>query len=361
MVTTLTWRSQAQLLKNLYLPILRRLIVWNHTKALAQLRLVRRRIPPIMPSSAELAAYLRVAAYTMALFDYLQTLPAEFRLYAKQKGPFNLSIPCILFILVRYLGVLTICSGVVGFFYHGFSVEACSHFFWVTPVFKLFLYLSSQAILTLRQVSTYAVSRKSKVVLRLLIVLSIVTGNDCLDILETRSCTSGNAPTPGFRVAAVYYASCLLFDVVTMVISAGYLLRFSTSNLSINTLTTMMIRDGIIYFVVLTAFNIVNVIFFQSGDTALQSAATAPGYAVTMIFSSRFILNLSERTRPDGYSGENLSRTPITISGPGVRRGAKRDSVGITVTKSVITMHDVATSHSSESRAVKSEWQAEMV
>ncbi|KAJ7046106.1 hypothetical protein C8F04DRAFT_1063320, partial [Mycena alexandri] len=120
------------------------------------------------------------------------------------------------------------------------------------------------------------------------------------------------------------------------------------------------------YFIVLSAFNIVNVIFFVSSNTALQSAATAPGYAVTMIFSSRFILNLSERTRSDGLSGDNLSRTPVSGGrrGPSHVRGGD-DSVGITVTKCVLTMHDIATVNSSELQSkmiVKSErWVADMV
>ncbi|KAJ7036073.1 hypothetical protein C8F04DRAFT_1096854 [Mycena alexandri] len=281
-----------------------------------------------MTSSAEMAAYLRVAAYTMALFEYLQTLPAEYRLYAKQKGPFNLSIACILFILVRYLGILTLASGVVGFFYHGFTPEACSHFFWVTPVFKLLLYLSSQAILTLR---TYAVSRKSPVVLRILIALSLVCAAGMF--LSTfwkriRDCTSGNEP--GVRVASDRF-----FDAVTMVITAGYLWKFASSkHTSINTLTTMMLKDGIVYFVVLSAMNIVNLIFFLGSNTTLQSAA------------GRFILNLSERGR-DGRSNDT-SRTSRTPASGGRRGGPTHlrspdDPVGIQVTKSVITMHDMGT------------------
>ncbi|KAJ7027166.1 hypothetical protein C8F04DRAFT_1189831 [Mycena alexandri] len=330
-----------------------------------------------MATSAEIAAYLRVAAYTVALFDYLQTIPAEFRLYAKQKGLFKLSCAyqlvklvdetyflsstaCILFILVRYLGVITLSMGVIGFFYHGFSKESCSHYFWVVPVFKLFLYLASQAILTLR---TYAVSRKSPVVLYILAVLFLVctvvrlliAGRVCFDILETHSCTSGNLP--GVKVASLFYAACLIFDAVTMILSAGYLWKFSNSSrASIGRLTKMMLEDGIVYFIVLTAMNLVNLVFFQSRDTVRQSSAASLGYAVTMVFSSRFILNLSERTR-DGLSGDNsrTSRTPMS----GGRRGPPHttggeDAMVVTVTKNVMTMHDMGPDDVSE-RQVKGE------
>ncbi|KAJ7159755.1 hypothetical protein C8R46DRAFT_373810 [Mycena filopes] len=299
-----------------------------------------------MTTSSDLAAYLRVAAYTVALFDYLQTLPSEYRLYRKQKGILSLSTACILFILVRYLGLLTLAMGVIGFFYHGFSVEACSHFFWVVPIIKLFLYLASQAILTLR---TYAVSRKSPIILRIMIVLFVVcTAGECISTFWKRvpsqtkgNCTSGNLP--GVKVASLFYAACLLFDAVTMAISAGYLWKFSNSNrASIGRLTKMMLEDGIVYFIVLTAMNIANLIMFQSNDTVRQSAAASLGYAVTMVFSSRFILNLSERTR-DGLSNDaSSSRTPGTGRGRGNQNnGVGGESVVVTVTKNVFTMRDM--------------------
>ncbi|KAJ7840892.1 hypothetical protein B0H13DRAFT_2365969 [Mycena leptocephala] len=53
-----------------------------------------------------------------------------------------------------------------------------------------------------------------------------------------------------------------------------------------------MLEDGIMDFVALTAMNIVNLTFFKSRDTTPQSSASSLGFAVTMRFSSRFILNL---------------------------------------------------------------------
>ncbi|KAJ7759992.1 hypothetical protein B0H16DRAFT_586844 [Mycena metata] len=178
--------------------------------------------------------------------------------------------------------ILTLVAGVFGFFDHGFSTKACSRFFWVVPIFKLFLYLASQAILTIR---TYAVSRKSPVILRLLVLLFLVcaagqfisTFWKRIPFQQASNCTSGNEP--GVKVASLYYAACLFFDAVTMAISAAYLWKFSSSSRNsiisnnVGRLTKMMLEDGIVYFVVLSAMNIVNLIFFQSRDTVLQSSA----------------------------------------------------------------------------------------
>ncbi|KAJ7756058.1 hypothetical protein DFH07DRAFT_940742 [Mycena maculata] len=323
-----------------------------------------------MATSIQIAAYLRVAAYTVALFDYLQSLPAEYRLYAKQKGPLNLSVACILFILVRYLGVTSLIIGGIGFFYHGFSEEACNKYHWLAPVFKLFLYLASQTILAVR---TYAVSRKSTMVLYILIVLSVVctvveftsTFWKRIPIRIDVSCTSGNLP--GVKVASLYYVGCLVFDIVSMGMTATYLWKFSNSSrASLSRLTRMMLEDGIMYFIALSGMNIANLIFFQSRDSSLQSSAASLGYAATMIFSSRFVLNLSERTR-DGLSGDNShsSRTPAS----GGRRGGNHTIAGtgtegpeivVSVVKNVITMHDMGPDDESARKVEGGKWSNDM-
>ncbi|KAJ7027068.1 hypothetical protein C8F04DRAFT_1294875 [Mycena alexandri] len=64
------------------------------------------------------------------------------------------------------------------------------------------------------------------------------------------------------------------FDFVAMVISTSYLWKFSNSSrASFTRLTRMMLEDGIMYLIVLSGINIINLVFFQSRDTMLQSAA----------------------------------------------------------------------------------------
>ncbi|KAJ7805024.1 hypothetical protein B0H14DRAFT_3485664 [Mycena olivaceomarginata] len=330
-------------------------------------------------TTLQLAAYFRVAAYSIAFFDYLQTLPAEYRLYARQKGPLRLSVACVLFILVRYLGLLSIILGNTGFFYHGFSKAACDQYFWLTPVFKLLLYLVSQVILAIR---TYAVSRKSPLVLRILIGVFIACAvpefistfwQRIRDISYKRTtsfllfemfthpgrryfqnaCTSGNPP--GIKIASLYYVGGLVYDAVTMVLTTTYLWKFSNaSRTSLSQLMKMMLEDGVMYFLALCSMNIVNIIFFQSPNSILQPAASTLGMAATMIFSARFILNLSERASRDGISGEGThsSRTPANPRGGNtVGASGADDVIAVRVMKSVITMNDMSRDDASESKA----------
>ncbi|KAJ7466203.1 hypothetical protein B0H11DRAFT_59890 [Mycena galericulata] len=306
-----------------------------------------------MPASLEIAAYLRVAGYAVGFFDYLQTLPAEYRLYSKQKGPLKLSVACILFILVRYLGLISIIVANMGFFYHGFSKEACDRYFWLTPVLKLILYMVSQAILGMR---TYAV-RKSSLVLRILVALFILaavpefisTFWKRVPFQNDQNCTSGNLP--GVKVASLYYVGGLLYDVVTMTMTSAYLWKFSnTSHTLLSQLARMMLQDGIMYFLMLSAMNIVNIIFFQSNDPAIQPAASTLGFAATMIFSSRFILNHSEHIDDVVSVDQSHSSRPPAHNNGAFRGGRNHTLTGIDrdtpdivvkVVRNVITMNDM--------------------
>ncbi|KAJ7859777.1 hypothetical protein B0H14DRAFT_3863947 [Mycena olivaceomarginata] len=325
-------------------------------------------------TTLQLAAYFRVAAYSIAFFDYLQTLPAEYRLYARQKGPLRLSVACVLFILVRYLGLLSIILGNTGFFYHGFSKAACDQYFWLTPVFKLLLYLVSQVILAIR---TYAVSRKSPLVLRILIGVFIACAvPEFISTFWQRIPFHTNVPPrffclkcslipddaifrtrnpPGIKIASLYYVGGLVYDAVTMVLTTTYLWKFSNaSRTSLSQLMKMMLEDGVMYFVALCSMNIVNIIFFQSPNAILQPAASTLGMAATMIFSGRFILNLSERASGDGISGEGThsSRTPANPRGGNtVGASGADDVIAVRVMKSVITMNDMSRDDASESKA----------
>ncbi|KAF7299881.1 hypothetical protein HMN09_00995300 [Mycena chlorophos] len=192
-------------------------------------------------SPALIAAYLRVAADSISLFDYLQTFPAEVRLYRRQKNFCRPSVACILFILVRYLGFINVILANIGFFFNGFTESSCQHYYMLVPVFKLFLYMASQVILGLR---TYAVSRRNPWVLWMLVlVFTICTVPELLATFYRRipvfhhgACTSGNAE--GVSVASYFYVGALAYDLIAMSTTFAYLIKFSTqSRISIFSIT----------------------------------------------------------------------------------------------------------------------------
>ncbi|KAF7326702.1 hypothetical protein MSAN_02501100 [Mycena sanguinolenta] len=105
-----------------------------------------------------------------------------------------------------------------------------------------------------------------------------------------------------------------------MATTIGYLWKFSSNGKRsfFGRLDHIMLHEGVIYFVGLAVFNTVNLILFQNTDTSVQPIAAVLGYAATMIYSSRFVLNVSDhsrantertsssRPRASGYRGPNI-------------------------------------------------------
>jgi len=86
----------------------------------------------------------------------------------------------------------------------------------------------------------------------------------------------------------------MTFDLVTLIISSWYLLgRHPYGYLSLGGISRVLAVDGIGYFVLLTAVNIVNLIFYKTAPTAaLQTAGASLGYVFTMIGCQRILIRL---------------------------------------------------------------------
>ena len=94
-------------------------------------------------------------------------------------------------------------------------------------------------------------------------------------------------------VAWLHYVFSMSFDLVTLLISSWYLLgRQPCHYVSFGGIGRVMIVDGLGYFVLLTAVNVVNMIFYKTAPTALQSSAASLGYVVTMIGCQRILIHL---------------------------------------------------------------------
>ncbi|KIK35828.1 hypothetical protein CY34DRAFT_557749, partial [Suillus luteus UH-Slu-Lm8-n1] len=71
-------------------------------------------------------------------------------------------------------------------------------------------------------------------------------------------------------------------------------------------LVRILIYDGIGYFIVLTASNVLNLILYHTTNFDTQSAGASMGYAVTWIMSQRILIHIREMTEPDPQRMENV-------------------------------------------------------
>ncbi|KAG2065004.1 hypothetical protein BDR04DRAFT_205534 [Suillus decipiens] len=171
--------------------------------------------------------YLRIASISIALYDYIITLPAEWRFYKSQTSLFHLRLACILFVLIR-ITVMVLSN--YGVFSTGFTLESCKHYYMISPIFKVIQTMISQVILGVR---TFNIARRNRRVGIALVVLYFVSVSlewftnmfNRTPVVVHGNCTPGNA---GKVLSAwVYYTVAMLYDLVALIVSTVYLLRYN--------------------------------------------------------------------------------------------------------------------------------------
>ncbi|KAJ8584355.1 hypothetical protein M405DRAFT_826965 [Rhizopogon salebrosus TDB-379] len=253
--------------------------------------------------------YLRIASVSIALYDYIITLPAEWRFYRSQSSILRLSLACVLFILIRYISIVVMIISNYGYFATGFTDETCRNFFLLPPAFKVVQIMISQVILGIR---TFNIAKRDKRIGIFLLLLYIVSVAlewftnlfDRFPASVDGNCTSGN---PGKTLSAwLYYLAAMIYDVAMLTISTSHLLRYSPLSNRLGQLIRVLIYDGIGYFLILSGVNIFNLILYHTTDFATQSAGSSLGYAITWIMSQRILIHLREMKDPEKSRLENV-------------------------------------------------------
>ncbi|KAH9011602.1 hypothetical protein EDB84DRAFT_1008606 [Lactarius hengduanensis] len=270
----------------------------------------------IYPSSGAIAAEnnLRVASLTMAAYDYLITLPTEYRLY---KSSNRRSLGFILFVLVRYTSIIVLVVSNVGFFYHGFTPKACEHYRLAAPALKVVQIMVSQAILGIR---AYGISQRNPWVGRTLLSTYILGAAfqwfsslyDRIAVMtDGKSCMVASAHPQSPISTWLFYLVAMLYDCLSLSISTAYLMKVKSVSSGTSRLFKILLYDGLGYFVVLTFTNLANILMFRGTDHVLQSTGASFEYSVTWILSQRILIHLRDaRTDPTRRRSVVLARLP---------------------------------------------------
>ncbi|KIN96618.1 hypothetical protein M404DRAFT_162643 [Pisolithus tinctorius Marx 270] len=228
--------------------------------------------------------YIRVASMAFAFYDYIITLPIEYRVYRSQRSFFRMSLACILFILIRYTSILVMVTSNYGFFATSFTEESCRRFYFVPPIFKDLQASVSQAILGVR---TFNIAGRNKqlglfllvyfcitvalewffdLYRRTYLIYFLLTNSMCSNPLSPGSCVSG--VSGAHPLTWVFYLVAMIYDLMALVLSTIHLVRYKTY-IQFSAVHSMM-YDGLIFFVVLTAVNILNLILYRQLDLTTQ-------------------------------------------------------------------------------------------
>lgn len=255
--------------------------------------------------------YLRIASISIALYDYVITLPAEWRFYRSQSSIFHLSIACILFILIRYVSIVVMLISNYGVLATNFTQETCQDYYILAPVFKVLQTMVSQVILGVRTWNIARRNRRVGITLVLLFTISIAlewfTNMFArIPVVADGNCTPGNA---GKTLSAwLYYVAVMMYDLVTLAISTAHLLQYDPLSNRLERAVRVLMYDGIVYFIVLTGSNILNIVLYRESDVHTQSAGASIGYAVTWIMSQRILIHIQEMQEARMESSVVLAR-----------------------------------------------------
>ncbi|KAI0746986.1 hypothetical protein C8Q80DRAFT_1178697 [Daedaleopsis nitida] len=240
---------------------------------------------------------IRVISLSIAFYDYLLTLPAEWRFYSGQRS-WRISPGCMLFIAIRYSSVAVLVLSNLGYFGDFFTPESCQRYYLAAPVFKAIQVTVSQLILGIRTIN---ISRRSKpVIITVVVSYVLVTAAEWVMNLYNRvgvqsrllNCTPGNKPP--MLTSWLFYVFVIVYDLITLSISTAYLLRLNSNHGNVARLVKIMLTDGLVYFVALTATNILNLILYRSTDEATQNAGVSLGYTLTWIMTQRLLIHLRD-------------------------------------------------------------------
>ncbi|CAE7073543.1 unnamed protein product [Rhizoctonia solani] len=258
-----------------------------------------------------LTSNLRVATFSIALFDVLQTIPGEIQLYRKQIKNGRMSLVCFLFIVVRYVSIVALVLNGVGFYGSHFNMDMCIKFRLAPPVTKMIAGIACQCIIYLR---TWAISRKSRVVLITLGVLFVL----CLPFLilgnvyarapyvENGSCIAKQAKGT-LNTAPMYYGAMSGFDLVACAIATYYLMDLGASA-SASGFTRKVLKHGLIYAFGTTLSNIV-VLMAVCHVKYIEKLGAFLSVAITMIMAQHLVLatqNFNDTTSANYSNSRDL-------------------------------------------------------
>jgi len=249
------------------------------------------------PGAITFANNLRIASIAVAVYDYIITLPSEYRLY---KTSSRRSLGFILFVLIRYLSIVLFTISAAGFFNHHFTPEICSHYGYLAPVFKVLQVMISQSILGIR---AYNIAQRNVWVGRSLVAMYLAVLvvewftelYQRIPMMTKGNCVIGT-PHPDRAISAwSFYLVSMSYDFLALSISTYYLLKaHATSASAASKLMKILLYDGLIYFVALTAINMVNIFLYRQVDHTIQSSGVNLAYATTWIMSQRILLHVRE-------------------------------------------------------------------
>ncbi|KAJ7238167.1 hypothetical protein C8J57DRAFT_1727663 [Mycena rebaudengoi] len=248
----------------------------------------------------EILRYLVFSSLSILVYDYALTFPAE---VARFWGT-HMTWGTTLFYLNRYsvlLGTALIVAEVLLTTTDPSKTAMCAALQGYRTYFSLLSVILVAVILITR---TYALYERNKLVLSFMMVVGLAAFAFALTILIRREhhrdtlafqlktivCPLPNPHDSNRRIAAAW-GGMLVFDVMIFMLTLYKALRYETRT---GSLFGVLLRDGSMYFGIMTTVNAINIGIYAMGGPILSGSVTAIATALSSVLINRLMLNLRD-------------------------------------------------------------------
>ncbi|OSD08712.1 hypothetical protein PYCCODRAFT_1462908 [Trametes coccinea BRFM310] len=244
---------------------------------------------------------LTLSALTILYYDYAVTVLSELQYYWSPPVP---SVNFLLFAVNRYIGLL----GPIPVFFEYFleTSESLYH--------QAFAMMSQALVAIVLILRTYALYNCNKRMLALLISMHFGGAIHCLSAVLTSKSPLSTDIHLGFRYPrcnlalsddqgvhlALAWSAMLWFDTIIFLLTLYKALQMRKE--LAGSLLEILFRDGTIYYGILVAVNMVNIITFLKTppNTPMKGMATTMTNVLSVTLTSRLMLNLRDPTLQRG-------------------------------------------------------------
>lgn len=270
-----------------------------------------------------------IAFTALAIWDWLALLPAEYKHIWKAK---RVTPARIVYLANRY-GSLVLEIASMALIVTDVSPGVCSKWFWVQTLGLIYVVCVSDILLAIRVTALYENDKRIVFGLGLLVTTQVAlmtaVGVQLRPVeipppiaayIGLKGCLTGryigsHANFAYVLSAAPFFTNLLLLSMIC------YRSRRISKDLGGTQLPILkrMVRDGLGYFVVITAFNLMNVGFYVQSHQAIKTFGVGPLVVISSTLSCRLVLGLLV-DKPVSLSHEHVPTLKYADFVPGTPR-----------------------------------------
>ncbi|EIN05351.1 hypothetical protein PUNSTDRAFT_127828 [Punctularia strigosozonata HHB-11173 SS5] len=249
---------------------------------------------------------------SILVWDWLACLPQEYQYIWKSRWtPIK-----FLYMMVRYYTFVVLIVTDIWFF-GNWSEADCARDLPILPGMAVLSDFCVELVLALRVFALYDHDLRVAAILGVLLAgflgTMIAVPVLAFDYVRLPSwpgpcLVTGKASIAGPKFIIAFYAAPMAFDFIVTALTLYRAFFYINIKQTRSSLITTFIRDGVFYYVAISALNLINVIFFVQANKLIESINAPMSIQISMVLSCRLILSL-RATRDRHPSAKSFGST----------------------------------------------------